>query len=315
MMGSHVEIQGGVTGDIMDGQRQAEERNIVRGAEALVALAQRFPQLYVAPAEDAQEAHRMAAGRGIVPEGANLLHFVTTDEDELRRVETPAGPVDVLFLKNRHDFETFLQIIGHKAAPVPIARTVGAITYRGIADWQAVAEARADYLASGGEDWSAEFRRLASQPGAFRAELIVISEGPYSNISADKTAYDEDEWVRVSREIRLHHECAHVVCRRSMPEDILPVWDEVTADVTGLICATGRYDAGLAALFLGVSPEGFSGGRLEEYLSEEQLAEMDDLSRELYQVLEQTEALSRQSDLSDPFAFLLSLKHSPLITY
>lgn len=287
----------------------------VRGAAALEALAQRFPQLYVAPAEGAQEAHRLAAGRGIPPEGATLSHFITSDQDELREVDTPAGPVEVLFLKERADFETFLQVVGHRASPVPIARTVGAITYRGLADWGAVKAAHEAYVASGGEDWPEEFNRLAKQPGAFRAELVVISEGPYSNVPASQTPYGDEEWLRVSREIRLHHECAHVVCRRVMPESILPVWDEVTADVTGLLCATGRYDAGLAATFLGVTPESFAEGRLSEYLNEGQLAGIDEVAAEVHGTLQRIEALLHTTPPKDPFAFLLDLKRASLLDY
>ena len=285
------------------------------GPDALEALARRFPQLYVAPAEGAQDAHRLAAGRGIAPEGVSLAHFAGSSQDELREVDTPAGPVEVLFLEQRGDFETFLQIIGHKSNPVPIARTVGAITYRGMADWGKVSKAHADYLASGGTDWSAEFMRLAKQPGAFRGELIIISEGPYSNISAAQTPFGEADWLRVSREVRLHHECAHVVCRRVMPGDILPVWDEVTADVVGLLCATGSYDATLAALFLGVSHEGFMGGRLSEYLTEEQLGRIDAIAAEVFGALKKIEARTMCEPPDDPFAFLLDLKRDPLIAY
>lgn len=285
------------------------------GREALKALARRFPQLYVAPAEDAQDAYRLASARGIMPPGASLGHFVTTEEDELREVSTPAGPVEVLFLRERADFETFLQIIGHKASPVPVARTVGAITYRGIADWVKVAEAQSAYRAAGGDDWPAEFARLARQPGAFRSELIVISEGPYSNVPASETPYGEEEWLHISREIRLHHECAHVVCRRMMPENILPVWDEVTADVVGLLFATGRYDAALAGRFLGVKQEGYVGGRLAEYLSEEQASRRDVVAVEVYGALAAIEELSHGETARDPFAFLLDLKASPLIDY
>ena len=80
----------------------------LKGTDALEALAQRFPQLYVAPAEGAQDAHRAAAGHGIAPEGASLDHFEGSPQDELREVDTPAGPVEVLFLEHRRDFETFL---------------------------------------------------------------------------------------------------------------------------------------------------------------------------------------------------------------
>lgn len=288
---------------------------IARGGEALAVLAKRFPQLYVAPAEGAQTAHRLAAGRGIAPAGADLGHFVTSPEDELREVDTPAGPVEVVFLHNRSDFETFLQIVGHKAEPVPIARTVGAITYRGIADWGKVAAAHAAYVAAGGDDWPNEFARLARQPGAFRAEIVVISEGPYSNVPANLTPYDEERWLCISREIRLHHECAHVVCRRTMPDDVLPVWDEVTADVVGLLCAIGRYDAALAARFLGVAPDGYAGGRLAEYLSDEQAQRIDEVAAEVFAACAKIEQACGQTQASEPFTFLLDLKRAPLLAY
>ena len=288
---------------------------IAGGGEALAVLAKRFPQLYVAPAEGAQTAHRLAAGRGIAPAGADLGHFVTSPEDELREVDTPAGPVEVVFLHNRSDFETFLQIVGHKAEPVPIARTVGAITYRGIADWGKVAVAHAAYVAAGGDDWPNEFARLARQPGAFRAEIVVISEGPYSNVPANQTPYDEERWLCISREIRLHHECAHVVCRRTMPDDVLPVWDEVTADVVGLLCAIGRYDAALAARFLGVAPDGYAGGRLAEYLSDEQAQRIDEVAAEVFVACAKIEQACGQTQASEPFTFLLDLKRAPLLAY
>jgi len=287
----------------------------IKGPEVIAALAKRFPQLFVAPADGAQEAHRMASGRGIAPDNATLDHFATDPEDELREVATPAGPIEVVFLKQRADFETALQILGHKSQPEPIARTVGAITYRGLAGWGKVAAAYAAYRATGGEDWGGEFARLAKQPGAFRSEIIIISEGPYSNVPASDTPFGEIEWLRVSREIRLYHECAHVVCRRTMPDDVLPIWDEITADVVGLLCATGSYGANLAARFLGVTPTGFAGGRLAEYLSDGQEEDLDSISLEIWESLARIETLSHDQAPIDPFDFLLDLKRNPLVAY
>jgi len=285
------------------------------GNEVIATLATRFPQLYVAPADGAQEAHALASRRGIAPEGANLDHFATSAADELREVMTPAGSIEVVFLANRADFETFLQIIGHKAMPDPISPTVGAITYLGLADWGAVARARRDYLEAGGEDWASEFVRLAKQTSAFRAEIVVISQGPYSNIASSETPYDEQEWLRISSEIRLHHECAHVVCRRLMPQNVAPIWDEVTADVVGLACATGSYDAALAARFLGVGEHGFTGGRLSEYVDDGQAARIDEVAADVYGALTRIEAEATAADLAAPFDFLLELKRAPLIAY
>jgi hypothetical protein len=281
----------------------------------IATLAKRFPQLYVAPAHGAQEAHRLASTRGIVPPDASLDHFAGDDADELRVVATPAGPIDVLYLPNRQDFETFLQIIGHKSMPDTISPTIGAITYSGLPDWKAVRDARDEYLSAGGADWPTEFARLARVPGAFRAQLIVISRGPYSNVSHADVGYDKKAWIDVSREIRLHHECAHVVCRRLMPQDILPVWDELTADVTGLICATGHYDASLAARFLGVDTSGYASGRLEEYLSDEQRPRIDAIAREVRASMDKVEKLSHDTTRANAFDFLLELKRNPFIAY
>lgn len=285
------------------------------GRAALEELARRFPQLYVAPAEGAEDLHRLASGRGYVVPGATLEHFAGSPEDELRVVETPAGPVEVLFFKHRGDFETFLRIIGHKSRLDPIARTVGAITYTGLADWGKVAAAREAYLASGGSDWGSEFARLAKERDAFRSEIVVISEGPYSNVAAAETPYTTDEWTRVSREIRLHHECAHVVCRRTMPGNILPVWDEITADVVGLLCATGRYDVGLAARFLGVDSRGYAGGRLAEYLNEQQVERLDKVAVEVFEACDHIGQMCGADEGANPFGFLLRLKQSPLVSY
>ena len=281
------------------------------GKEVIASLAQRFPQLYVAPAEGAQETHRMAAGRGIVIPNANLDHFITSDEDELRIVDTPAGTVETVFLQERRDFETFLQIVGHRAQPVEILPEVGAITYFGLADWGAVAREKANYLERGGTDWTQEFKRLATQTQAFRCQLVVLSSGPYSNVSHEQTPYEKSEWLRLSREIRLYHECAHVVCRRKMPDNIDKLWDEVTADLTGLLFATGTYDVGLAELFLGVSPNGYVGGRLPEYLDEEQAGRIDEVSVALHGAVERIASFVRDTK-QGPFEILLALKESPL---
>lgn len=287
----------------------------LRGSAVVASLAQRFPQLYIAPAEGVDEAYRMAAARGIAPEGASLAHFATSEEDELRVVDTPAGPVEVVFLKDRRDFECLLCILGHRCQPVPIDPTVGAITYLGLADWQKVVSAHATYVQGGGDDWPHEFSRLAKDPAAFRSQIIVISEGPYSNVAYDQTPYQRDEWLRVSREIRLHHECAHVVCRRLMPDVVAPVWDEVTADMVGLLCATGHFDAALEARFLGIDATGYRGGRLLGYLTDEQRERVDEVSAEVYEALLALERIGASREHDDAFDLLIELKKSPLIGF
>ena len=100
-----------------------------------------------------------------------------------------------------------------------------------------------------------------------------------------------------------------------MPDDILPVWDEITADVTGLLFAAGRYDASLAGRFLGVNAQGFAGGRLSEYLDDDQKARIDEIAAEVDETLARIEAMCGEAEANDPFEFLLRLKASPLVRY
>lgn len=288
----------------------------IQGRRAIELLARRYPQLYVPPAEDAEKANRLAAGRGVAPQDATLDHFRSDASDELREVDTPAGPVETLYLGRREDFETFLRIVGHRSAPVAIAPSIGAITYRGLADWGKVAAAHEAYCDAGGEDWGGEFARLARTPGAFRCELVVLSAGPYSAVPAQETPYDNEEWLRISHEIRLHHECAHVVCRRLMPRDVLPIWDEVTADAVGLLRACNEYDPKLAARFLGVNESGYYGGRLAEYVDGQKQNDMDAVAHDAYAAILRIGNMAREHNAAaDPFGFLLDLKRNPLVGY
>ena len=100
-----------------------------------------------------------------------------------------------------------------------------------------------------------------------------------------------------------------------MPDDISPVWDEVTADVVGLLCATGGYDAALAERFLGVSERGFEGGRLSEYLDEAQAERIDEVAREVLGACGRIQEMCGAAEVADPFGFLLRLKESPLLSY
>jgi hypothetical protein len=98
-----------------------------------------------------------------------------------------------------------------------------------------------------------------------------------------------------------------------MPDDISPLWDEVTADATGLLFATGSYDCTLAARFLGVSASGYTGGRLVEYLDEGQMQDKERIAADVHASLVRIAAISHDGAAEDPFAFLIRLKREPLL--
>ena len=279
--------------------------------ELIKLLAERYPQLYTRPSEDAEEAYLTAATTG-ERAGDDLSHFIGSEEDWLRTELTPAGPVEMLFFCERADFETFLRCIAYRCRPVEILQSVGAQTFFNLRNWEKIHEHEKAYLAAGGTDWPTELRRFDADREKSRDTLILLSKGPYSAVPWQNTPYSKTEWLRISLDIRRFHECAHVVCRRRFPEQKLPLWDELTADLTGLRMATGSYDSRLAAAFLGITQEGYvEGGRLKHYL--EQGENADEAARELWQVIGQLTEKSAMRAEEETWSLLLDLTREPLL--
>ena len=64
-----------------------------------------------------------------------------------------------------------------------------------------------------------------------------------------------------------------------------------------------------------MSEQGYVGGRLEEYLDEEQRERIDDIAREVHAALVRLEEDLATRDASQAFDILLEMKRSPLIAY
>ena len=230
-------------------------------------LAKRFPQIYLKPETGVSqsEIYRAIIRRGEQYEG-DLDHFIGSPEDSITVESTPAGEVSVVFLKQRADFECFYRIMAAKCEPIEIPPSIGATYIGGINDWSKIHAHMEEYRRMGGEDTKSEFSRFTSDSSNYKVAMILLSDGPYSALSCDKTPYGEDEWKPVSLNIRRYHELTHFVCRRLYPQKRNAVWDELLADCFGLLCATGSYDPTLAQAFLGIENGVYIGGRLESYL-------------------------------------------------
>ena len=210
----------------------------VRGRAVLPALARIYPQLYLVPGTDSAALYDDVVLRGEDAPTRSLAHFTMDDGDSLVYESTPAGEVPVITLRCRADFELFLQIMACRCTPKPIPRTQGASTLDGVVNWTKIRAHKARYLLAQGDgaDWEAEFKRFTSDRANYRDVLIVLSEGPYSAVPAQRAGYPESEWLRLSHTIRKTHECTHVLCRRLFPDKKDAVWDELVADAAG----TGR---------------------------------------------------------------------------
>lgn len=284
-----------------------------RGRDVLPTLAAIYPQLNLCPGEESAEAYKRIVQYGEAASARDLRPFLGDERDSCTIEETPAGKVQVITLHQRPDFERFLQIMAFRCREKEIPATQGASILDGVINWTKIRACKERFLSAGGreEDWPAEFRRFTADKRNYTDALIVLSDGPYSAVSAESMGLGEQEWLAYSHEIRKAHECTHFICRRLFPEKIDAVWDEIVADAVGLFAAFGRYEAETAALFLGVSRDGYTGGRLENYVSKEDgetQLNLDLAAKKVYNVLCRLQDVIQSCGVAEPYPLAIRLE-------
>ena len=75
----------------------------------LEKLAETYQQLYLDPDRTEIDAYRKVVLEGETPETKELAHFIQHAMDREETLETPAGKVQVVSLRNRKDYETFVR--------------------------------------------------------------------------------------------------------------------------------------------------------------------------------------------------------------
>lgn len=278
-------------------------------ATVIGRLAGRYPLLYLNPDRDDVETYRAVVLRGEDPGKRDLSHFTLDPRDREETFDTPSGPVEVVTLWNRADYETFVRgmMAARKGPLAAVPPTEGASTLA-VFNWGKIKAHQARFLREEREkgvtdpDWGAEFARFTAEKSNYLDLLIVLSRGPYSHIDAATAGYGEDEWIALSDTIRKYHELNHVICRRLYPERIHAVWDELAADATGLYAAFGRFDPGMEKLFLGIRGEKYTGGRLENYTKTP-----DEQAKVICEVLEELRDIIGKQQGTGPFELTLTL--------
>ncbi|MFM7407914.1 MAG: DUF7005 family protein [Cuspidothrix sp.] len=191
--------------------------------------------------------------------------------------QTLAGGIPVLVIPNRQDFVTLVQALTKRNEPDPIPDTMGACIVQGYNNWHRVRQYKEKWLAENQNhqrNWASEFQRLTQHPELYRDRFILLSQGVYSNVTANELGLEQQKWLELSFKIRLEHECTHYVTRRwfgSMRNNIL---DELIADYRGIVKAIGNYRADWFLHFLGLEafPNYRQGGRLENYRGQPELS-------------------------------------------
>ena len=262
---------------------------LISGSDVIKVLAEEYQQLYLRPgAPGTEEAYANIVRRGQDAPVKDLSHFITSPLDTLGPEETPAGPVQVITLHERADFELFLQIMAFRCTPEPIPASQGASILDGVICWKKIYDRRDTFFAEAAEkgelfpDWNSEFSRFTSDKRNYTGALVILSRGPYSAIPAEQMGLEEEEWLRLSGVIRRTHECTHFLCRRLYREKIDPVWDELVADAAGLFAAYGRYDLAAAERFLGMEDVVYDAAPPEIYTTPEN---REDFARKIHETL------------------------------
>ena len=268
------------------------------------ALALDYPVLYLDPETADQEEYRKVYLRGEDPEIQDLSHYRGSDEDRDETETTPVGPVRTVTLGNRLDFERVIRgLMGAKEgpkAPVPPSQGAAMLT---VFNWPRI---RAHLAAFPPEQQNEEFRRFTEDRRNYQDMLVVLSRGPYSHVDAAKAGFSEAEWTERSDTIRRYHELTHVICRKTYPQNIDAVRDELVADAVGLAAAFGRFDRRLAEKFLGIEDGKYTGGRLENYTEK-----AEEKTAPVSAALERIEKIVAETQWNSPFDLIPALMELP----
>jgi hypothetical protein len=222
---------------------------------------------------------------------------------------------------DRHDFVALVQAITERNEPAPVPDSMGAVIIAGYNNWDRIRRYREQWEGENRPDcseqrWKEEFKRLIPKKELYQDRFIILSDGPYSNISAHDMELPEEEWKRLSLIIRREHECTHYFTRHLFSSMQNRLIDELMADYMGIVAAAGRYQADWFLRFVGLEnfPEYREGGRLENYRGDPSLSDgafkiLQLMAKKASENLERFDRAFRKdnNDLQENAAILIAL--------
>jgi hypothetical protein len=248
-----------------------------RRAGSLQPLSKYVVQLQFPIAEgmSQNEDYRAATRRAVDPAGlvsARGLRLWAADRCRILLHPTAGGRIPVLVAGDRRDFVSLVQAFTERNEPVPVPDSLGACMVSGYNNLHRIRLLGEQWMkenpqAAGG--WSEQFGRIIAQPELYRDRLILLSEGPYSNVSALDMGQSDEQWQKLSLAIRIEHEGTHYLMRRAFPAQRFRknMQEELVADYAGIVAACGAFRADWFLRFIGLEsyPHYRQGGRLESY--------------------------------------------------
>lgn len=225
-----------------------------------------------------EDDYRAATLRGANVKQLSLATGLTLQEPaalQIQIYQSMAGPIPALITSNRSDFVTLIQALAHRNEPASVPPSMGAYMLSGYNNWDRVRAYRARWAENrpdGDSEWAwkFEFKKLIPQKHLYQDRLMILSNGPYSDIPAAQLGLSEEEWAQLSLRIRQAHEGVHYFTKRLFGELHNNIFDEILADYVGIVSAAGAYRADWFLRFMGLEdyPGYRQGGRLENYLTD-----------------------------------------------
>lgn len=239
-------------------------------ASGFRALARRLVQLRfpvregISQTEDYRAATRRGAPVESMPSAVGI-DLARADACTVTIHPTWAGSVPVIQAGCREDFVGLVRAFTARNEPVPVPSSQGACIVSGYNNWDRVGRFRDDWIRDNpAGTFSLDLVR--DRHDAYQDRFILLSNAPYSGVSAEAVGLTPSDWLILSQSIRREHECAHYWTRRVLSSMGNRVFDEIVADYCGLFAACGRLRADWLLLFLGLDAAS-SGvpGRLRNY--------------------------------------------------
>ncbi|MBD2342610.1 DUF7005 family protein [Anabaena subtropica] len=191
-----------------------------------------------------------------------------------------AGTIPVLLTESREDFISLVQALTMRNEPQTVPTSMGACIVSGFNNWDRIRQYRQKWEAANfgnysENNWKTEFQKIIPQKTLYQDKFIILSNNPYSNISAENIGISESQWQQLSIKIRLEHECTHYLTHRLFNSMRNNIFDELIADYRGIVAASGNYHTDWFLQFLGLEsfPKYREGGRLQNYRGQPPLSD------------------------------------------
>lgn len=256
-----------------------------QGSCAFEVLRRHLPQLRF-PIEKGisqSEDYRRATLQGIDPdllEGATGLEIEQPETIHFEIYPSLAGGLPVIEVHHRQQFEILVRALSRRNEPSPVPPAMGAQMVSGFNNWSRIHELQRQWQETPVEErtsatWGEAFAVIRQQPELYQDRFALLSDGPYSAVTASELGLTESTWRAKSLIIRREHECTHYFTRRvfgSMRNHLL---DELIADFAGIMAAEGRFRGDWFLRFMGFEASGpwRPDGRLAIYRGEPALSD------------------------------------------